>query len=68
MVNDTANLAFILCDGCGDRIGVYERIQWQRPDGSVVVCASRAARDQDADEPSEGSRVFHLTCPVPEPT
>jgi hypothetical protein len=60
------NWPFLHCDRCGDRIGVYERMWWQKPDGSVVPSAflpMRSSREFDGDS----SRCFHADCLVPEP-
>lgn len=49
------------CDVCGEAVGVYEPLQWRRPDGSLLRCGWLEAREHpDHDHPL--SRFFHLDC------
>jgi hypothetical protein len=55
---------FLLCAACGDRIGVYERVGWQQPDGTMVFTGSRVVEEHrgNVDGPS---RVYHVACAAP---
>jgi hypothetical protein len=52
------------CARCGDRIGVYEPLCWERADGSRAT-SSLAAMDRRGDRPPHDARVFHLACAAP---
>ena len=56
--------AFLTCAHCGDRIGTYEPVCWQRPDGTEIVTGLLAIKEQ-LDETGCGSRVLHLGCAAP---
>ena len=57
---------FLHCACCGDRIGIYERLWWQMPDGSIVPSAFLPMRSSP--EFRDGSsRHFHAACLVREP-
>lgn len=49
------------CARCGDRIGVYERLWWQRADGTLTATSHRAVKDGRVQE-EPGSRALHLAC------
>lgn len=51
--------AFLVCTGCGDRIGVYERLWLQLDDGATV--ASSYLNLPDHVTPGR-ARVWHLGC------
>jgi hypothetical protein len=46
-----------VCPLCGDRIGVYEPIWLERPDGTLVRSGLLALKDTRAD-----GRIFHSGC------
>lgn len=48
---------FPRCAACGDRIGVYEPIWLQKPDGSVVGSALL-----ELESPARDLRLFHSGC------
>ncbi|MGZ4201261.1 MAG: hypothetical protein ACXVRH_04285 [Thermoleophilaceae bacterium] len=54
---------FLHCDRCGDRIGIYERLWWRMPDGSIVSSAFLPMRSS-REFGDESSRHFHDTCLV----
>jgi hypothetical protein len=51
------------CAACGDRIGVYEPLFWQRPDGIVISSSLLRMRDDPAFAPD--AVLWHDTCPNP---
>lgn len=46
-----------VCAACGDRVGVYEPLWLQHPDGSVVSSALLELEVRHAD-----GRIFHSAC------
>jgi hypothetical protein len=49
------------CAVCGDRIGVYEPLWWQRADGAVVASSLLRVREDPAFGPDAVLR--HHACP-----
>jgi hypothetical protein len=56
--------AFLTCAHCGDRIGTYEPLSWERPDGTEIVTGLLAIKEQ-LEETGVGSRLLHLGCATP---
>ena len=54
----------LTCAGCGDRIGVYEPLWWEQPDGSITD-AALLALGQDARSGRVRSRFYHHGCLPP---
>ena len=54
------------CAACDRALGVYERLLWRRPDGSVVACGWLEAR-ADAHHAHPDSAFFHATCRLDAP-
>ena len=53
--------SFLTCASCAERIGTYEPLWWQRPDGTLALSSLLHARDDPAfGEP--GSSFFHRDC------
>jgi hypothetical protein len=55
---------FLRCAACGERIGVYEPLWWELPDGSIVDSALLALR-KDARSGHAHSRFYHHGCLAP---
>jgi hypothetical protein len=49
------------CSHCGERIGVYEPLWCQHPDGSALVSGYLSLKDS-LHRIGESSRFFHLDC------
>ncbi len=49
------------CAACGGILGVYEKLHWRRPDGSVVTCGWLEAR-ADERHAHPASAFFHAGC------
>ena len=54
------------CALCADRIGVYEPVWWERPDGSLIATGLRAIEHQIAAGAAE-LRIFHRDCVPADP-
>jgi hypothetical protein len=52
------------CASCGDRIGFYEPIWWQRADGSLTATGLLSLPPEA--EAASGGRLFHLGCLAPD--
>ena len=54
-------MPFLVCDRCGDPIGVYEPMWLQHPDGSLTDSSFLEIRDRLGD-PHLATRFFHQGC------
>lgn len=61
---EAAAHAFPTCVRCGDRIGVYEPIWWEQPDGRLEACGVLALRERGVDPLT--ARLLHLGCLAPD--
>jgi hypothetical protein len=52
---------FPTCVHCGDRIGAYEPLCWQRPDGTVMTSSILHARAEPGFG-TPGSALYHRDC------
>jgi hypothetical protein len=52
---------FMTCAHCAKRIGSYEPLWWQRPDGTLAPSSLLRAREDPEFDPS-GSSFFHPGC------
>ncbi len=49
------------CERCGERIGTYERLAYELPDGSVAT-SGLLVLPEEARRPEHRARLFHLAC------
>jgi hypothetical protein len=58
---------FLTCERCAERIGTYEPLWWQRPDGTLAASSFLHVREDPRREQA-GSAFFHEECMQPAET